>query len=1117
MNRPWDSAVRLWRRLLLLSSVSLFTGAAGATTKGPATPAPPQILYTHLFGKILVVAASIPQGWQAVALDSQSPTNAGGWVPRAVLRSGLGSGRVFFNVPAGLHGQKFRVRGVKSEPLPSSYYAGRRSFGVRKSTTIRADQGSGLGFNVAANGSLATAGSTTALPATATPARTVTESDIWKLDGDRLYYFNQLRGLQVIDVTLPDAPVVRGTLSLPAVGEQMYLLDANHVVLLARSGCGDAWQSQVLVVDVSATAPHLVATLPVEGWLQESRLVGTALYVASQVYRADTNNNWTWGTVVSALDLAQPASPVARPTLWYAGSGNAVMASDRWLCVATVDYGAAATPLVRLIDISSPDGTMTDLAGLPTAGPVADKFSMDVTGEVFRVVTSSYVPNPTNAWTGAWATTLETFSLANPAAPQALGRLVVPLEESLFAARFDGPRAYLSTYQQIDPLWVVDLSDPTQPRIAGAVEVPGYSTYIQPMGDRLLTLGTETNRVAVSLFDVSDPTQPGLLSRAVLGENYSWSEAGYDEKALTILSDLGLILVPYEGDTTNGWANRIQLLDLSTNSLTTRGVIEHRFQPRRATAHAGRILSVSGEALITVDATDQDHPATTADTELAWSVNRVFIRGDYLLELATGNAGWATVPCAVRVTLAAQPDLLVGEFDLGDLPVVGAAVRDDKLFLLQSPNAYGWPIYWGLGVNGGVSSGTNLVLTVLDVSGLPVIRLLGQTAVAPSGSLNTGGSFQPVWVATNQLVWVGTGASYFINPLVEYGSVGALPANALGVSFAKTPAGPVLSGPSLTATTMTLASLAPSLPSLVTGVKSASPASVASGALTLPYWWPWWNNGGVSLLAFDVSDPANPFLTSSFNLNPTNSWGFSAPYTAQGVIYFTHEQSDYTAAAGGLWRVSDWLDVIDYSVPTAPTPRPAINVAGQLAGLSADGALLYLLGNESSGNGGPALNVCAYDGVIAYLAATMPLPQTWPQPVVVHGDTIFLGRADPNSGTNNWLEAWELSASRQFLLQAKTGLSQPASALAVFGSLVAAQNSNGALMIFDASSASALRPCGQGNSPSCLWSDLNRADGSLTAGLWIPLDDYGTARVVASPAAASVRTKVAPPAGKPAR
>jgi len=200
--------------------------------------------------------------------------------------------------------------------------------------------------------------------------------------------------------------------------------------------------------------------------------------------------------------------------------------------------------------------------------------------------------------------------------------------------------------------------------------------------------------------------------------------------------------------------------------------------------------------------------------------------------------------------------------------------------------------------------------------------------------------------------------------------------------------------------------------------------------LGLPYWRPWWNAGGASLLAFNVSDPASPALVSTFNFNPANAWGFSAPLTASGMIYFSHEQSDYLSRKTGS-RVSEYLDVVDYSDPAAPTLRPAVGIPGQLAGLSADGTVLYLLGTAIPTLGiyypidYEGLNACAYDGVGAYLIDSLPLPRTWPRPVLVDSGTVYLGRAAAAGKTNNALEAWRLSDQGQFGRRALAPLSQP--------------------------------------------------------------------------------------------
>jgi hypothetical protein len=1113
-----SQGLRLWAAGLVLTLTTLLS---------QAEPAQPQILSLRTNRASLLVTVKVPKGWQAVRLESREPAEAGAWVPRAMARSGLGSGKVVFKVPVSLKSQLLQVQGVLKEPLAKSFYKGKHTFARRKSSFWQPDQGRGEVFSVAASGSLSAMAN---VPATGATSRTVVESDIWKVSGDTLYFFNQLRGLQVIDISQPDAPVIRGALSMPAVGEDMYLLDAQHVVLLTRNGCGDGWQSQVVVVDVSGTAPQLVATLPVQGWVDESRLVGHVLYVASEGYNPATGTDTDsapWGTLVSSFDLAHPAAPIARSTLWFAGTGNAVLATDRFFFVAVTDWNgdAAAVPEVRVIDIRAANGTMRNVGGLRTAGEVADKFKMNLNGDIFTVISERY-DDAVGDW-GQWVTTLQTFSLANPAAPVALGSLDLAQGEQLYATRFDGSRAYIVTAQSYDPLWVVELSDPAHPTVAGSVDVPGWITYIAPLGDQLLTLGYQNSQVAVSLFDVHDPAQPGLLSRVALGSDYSWSDATYDEKALTVLTDIGLILVPYTGDSADGWANRVQLIDLGANALTARGFIEQRCSPRRTTVHNGRLLSVSNQDLLTVDASNRDYPVVTQDTPLAWPVNRVLLAGNYLLEIANGNTWSDSAPPVVRVAAAGQPEAIVNTLTLPNLPVVGLTLRSNLLYLLQSPSAwYGGPVpMLAASPRWATDGSTNLLLTIADVSALPAIQILSQLSIAPSGRL--GGSYEAVWPKPDLLVWFSSGSGYWINPLMDLRPVGFVPASTTTVA---------LPGAALGSATAVAISSHPALPGLpaeraLAKTPSASiayaPSSVglaprptisnvqgtrlsAQPFLALPYWWPWWSNGGARLLAVKVCDPANPQLVSQFNFAPENAWGFSKAFAAQGLVYFTHEQSTNVALVQPTgasmredWRVNDLLDVVDFADPTTPTVRPPVAVPGQLTGLSDDGAIVYLLGNAGARAGAAvdskeAVNACSYDGVAAYVLDSLTLPPSWPRPVLVSHGLVYLACPANESGTTSTLQTWRLSGTGKFTRQAKLEVTQSIWALGIFGNLLAAQTGDSGVSLFDVSAPTALKPVGQGGPSGCLWFDFNNADGALHTGLYLPLDDYGVAFVPVS-------------------
>ena len=267
-------------------------------------------------------------------------------------------------------------------------------------------------------------------------------------------------------------------------------------------------------------------------------------------------------------------------------------------------------------------------------------------------------------------------------------------------------------------------------------------------------------------------------------------------------------------------------------------------------------------------------------------------------------------------------------------------------------------------------------------------------------------------------------------------------------------------------------------------------------------WWPWWDMGGVRLLAFNTDDQANPAFVSEYRFNPSQGWGFSTPIAAQGKIYFSHEQSLYVRTLGRFgrstyaWCVQEWLDVIDYSDPKVPTKRLAVSIPGQLAGVAQDGALLYLLGFALASSGvavesAEALHVCTYDGVNAYLVKSLALPAVWPRPVRVDGGRIFLGRASADEKTAPLIEEWAFSDAGKFVLQASATLKQAASALTCFDGLLAVQDTDGGVSLFGTEDTTALRSCGEADQPSGVWCDLNRAIGSLSDGVWFPLDDFG--------------------------
>ena len=192
------------------------------------------------------------------------------------------------------------------------------------------------------------------------------------------------------------------------------------------------------------------------------------------------------------------------------------------------------------------------------------------------------------------------------------------------------------TYFQIDPLWVIDLSDPSRPFKSGELHVPGWSTHIEPRGDRLIAVGfddTDGLRPDVTLFDVSDPTRPTELSRIIVSGagSWSWSLATSDEKALSIIDEAELIVLPfsYWDKVSRRQVHAAQLIDYTADRLSARGVITHTGAIQRtridpgygsATIASDRLWLTSDLAFQVADISNRDRPRSITSVELAIDV-----------------------------------------------------------------------------------------------------------------------------------------------------------------------------------------------------------------------------------------------------------------------------------------------------------------------------------------------------------------------------------------------------------------------------------------------------------------------------------------------------------------
>jgi uncharacterized secreted protein with C-terminal beta-propeller domain len=243
---------------------------------------------------------------------------------------------------------------------------------------------------------------------------------------------------------------------------------------------------------------------------------------------------------------------------------------------------------VHAFDISTPGQTHYIGSGR-VDGMVLDQFSLDETNGSIRVATTTNrywrwwtseqdQPKPENhVWT--LARTGDHLGITGHLGGIAKG-------EVLQTSRFLGDKAYLVTFHYTDPLITVDLSDNTNPRVAGELQVPGFSTYLHPMdAGHLLSIGidsTQSWRTNISMFDVSDFAHPQLAASLPVEapHTWGWSQALYDHHAFQYWAPKQLLAIPQStwDETSNTYRYLSTLVVINTDpatGLSIKGTIDH--------------------------------------------------------------------------------------------------------------------------------------------------------------------------------------------------------------------------------------------------------------------------------------------------------------------------------------------------------------------------------------------------------------------------------------------------------------------------------------------------------------------------------------------------------------
>ena len=197
-------------------------------------------------------------------------------------------------------------------------------------------------------------------------------------------------------------------------------------------------------------------------------------------------------------------------------------------------------------------------------GFLLNQFSMDEYKEYFRVATTSLIFTVSAFTVAPTETTIfNPPPISPPPIPttsnniyilnmdlQIVGKIEnIEIGERIYSVRFVQEKCYLVTFRQIDPFFVIDLSDVKNPKILGYLKIPGFSTYLHPINETMiLGIGQEEwSQVKISLFDVSDFNNPKEVSKIIIGNRsqHAFSEALYEHKAFLFDPLRKLIILPF--------------------------------------------------------------------------------------------------------------------------------------------------------------------------------------------------------------------------------------------------------------------------------------------------------------------------------------------------------------------------------------------------------------------------------------------------------------------------------------------------------------------------------------------------------------------------------------------
>lgn len=351
----------------------------------------------------------------------------------------------------------------------------------------------------------------------------------------------------------------------------------------------DASLTKALIYDVSDPAsPHFQGSLGQSGGLVTTRLTDNVLYLVTEYTVADQkgakkDQPATFVPVFTQDRVTRPARPddcmimpaPSGPTYAvvssidldkrtridsesifggagtvYQSAGNLYLASadDSPSASAAEEAGApkdlTQVAVTNLVRISLNAGQLAVAAKGSLPGLVVNQFALDEWDGHLRVATTMEGENAHHKWilrSGLWVLDADLTVVSSIPA--------LAKDEAVRSVRFEGGIGYVVTFRSVDPLFAIDLSDATAPRVLSALKIPGFSSYLHPWADgRLLGIGRdvtdkgEDRGLKLSMFDTSNPLAVTELTTLKVKGNDS--EALTDHRAVLVDAQAGLVGLP---------------------------------------------------------------------------------------------------------------------------------------------------------------------------------------------------------------------------------------------------------------------------------------------------------------------------------------------------------------------------------------------------------------------------------------------------------------------------------------------------------------------------------------------------------------------------------------------